>query len=157
MKFPLLLLFTSLIFIGCSTPKAPDFKTIKNARVAKVNGNIYSVAADAVYHNPNGIGGSLTGMEMDIFVDKTKVTHLSQTKSAVIQPETDFIVPIKFDVDINKVLGEQKGGLQGLLGKLLKDELEVQYKGYLKVEFLSQELKVPVDFTEAISVGVQFD
>ena len=103
------------------------------------------------------MAGNLVGMEMDITVDEVLVTHLSQTKSAVIQPETDFIVPITFDVDINKVIGENKSFLKGMLDKLLKDEVEVNYKGYLKVQFLNQEFKVPVNYTESMSMGVHFD
>jgi len=151
------LISATLLIVGCSAPKAPDFKKVKNARVTKAQGKMYTVTADAVYNNPNSMGGNLVGMEMDITVDEVLVTHLSQTKSAVIQPETDFIVPITFDVDINKVIGENKSFLKGMLDQLLKDEVEVNYKGHLKVQFLNQEFKVPVNYTESMSMGVHFD
>jgi LEA14-like dessication related protein len=152
-----LLVISMLAVVGCSAPKTPDFKKMKNVRVSNVNGNVYSVAGDAIYNNPNSIGGNLVGMEMDISVDEIEVTHISQTKSAVIQPETDFSVPIVFDVDVQKVLGENEGLLGGLLKKLVKDEIDITYKGHLEVEFLGTSFKVPVDYTEAVSVGLNFD
>ena len=153
-----LILFLSIItLVGCSAPKTPDFKKIKNARVTNVSGKLYTVTADAVYNNPNSIGGNLVGMEMDVIVDDVLITHLSQTKSAVIQPETDFEVPITFDADITKIIGENKGFLKGMLDKLLKDEIDVNYKGHLEVQFLNERFKVPVNYTESVSVGVNFD
>lgn len=157
MKKIVYLFAVTLLAVGCSAPKAPDFKKVKNARVVKAQGNLYTVTADAVYHNPNSMGGNLVGMEMDITVDEVLVTHLSQTKSAVIQPETDFIVPITFDVDINKVMGEDKGFLKGMLDKLLKDKVDINYTGHLKVQFLSRQFEVPVNYTETMSIGVHFD
>jgi LEA14-like dessication related protein len=146
-----------IALVGCSTPKTPDFKKIKNARVTNVSGKLYTVTADAVYNNPNSIGGNLVGMEMDVIVDDVLITHLSQTKSAVIQPETDFEVPITFDADITKIIGENKGFLKGMLDKLLKEEVDVNYKGHLEVQFLKKRFKIPVDYTEAVAVGVNFD
>ena len=146
-----------LLFASCSAPKAPDFKRVKNARVVKTSGKIYTITADAVYNNPNGIGGNLVAMEMDITVDDVLITHLSQTKSAVIQPETDFEVPITFDADITKLMGENKGFLKGMLDKLLKDKIDVNYKGHLEVQFLNKRFKVPVNYTEEVSVGLKYD
>lgn len=157
MRNIIILISFFVAIVGCSAPKTPEFKKVKNARVTNANGKIYTISADAVYHNPNSIGGTLTGMEMDISVDDIEITHLSQTKSAVVQPETDFIVPITFDVDIQKVIGENTGFLKGMLDKLLKDEVEINYKGHLNVEFLNAEFKVPVEYTEAMSLGVNFD
>ena len=153
----LLLLLFVVSFIGCSAPKTPDFKKIKNARVTNVDGKVYTVTADAVYNNPNSIGGNLVGMEMDVTIDDVLITHLSQTKSAVIQPETDFEVPITFDADITKIIGENKGFLRCVLDKLLKEEVDVNYKGHLEVQFLNKRFKIPVDYTEAVSVGANFD
>ncbi len=140
---------------SCSTPKAPEFEKIKNVHITSQKGAIYTITADAICSNPNSIGGDLLGMEMDIFVDDVEVAHLSQEKSAVIQPESEFTVPIIFEMDINKVLGENKGFLQGALSKLLKNSLDVKFKGHLKVKFLEVKFKVPVDFTEEMSLGLK--
>ncbi len=145
------------ILASCSAPKSPDFKTIKNARVTKAKGNIYTVTADAVYTNPNSIGGNLVALEMDITVDDVKVTHISQTKSAVIQPETDFVVPITFDVDIKNVVKKDKNAVSAFLNKLLKDEVDVNYSGHLTVQFLSRQFEVPVDYTEGVSLGLNYN
>ena len=157
MRLSLCVISFIVVLFGCSAPKTPDFKTVKNARVTNLDGKMYTITADAVYHNPNSIGGNLTGMEMDISVDDILITHLSQTKSAVIQPETDFVVPITFDVDIQKVMGENKSILKGMLDKLLKDKVDITYKGHLKVELLSRAFEVPVSYTEEMSLGVNFN
>ncbi|MBO6517424.1 MAG: hypothetical protein JJ975_12830 [Bacteroidia bacterium] len=145
------------VLTACSTPQTPDFKKIENVRVTKKNAAVYTVTADAVYHNPNSIGGNLTGMEMDIRIDDEEITHLSQSKNAVIQPETDFVVPIVFDVDTKQLFGDKQNFLKGALSKLLNDKLEVTYDGHLMVRFLEVDFKVPVDYSEKISLGLQVD
>lgn len=152
MKKVIGVLIVCMSFVACSGPKTPEFKTVKRARIVGTQGSVYTVSADAIYFNPNSMGGDLTGMEMDIFVDDKKITHLSQDKSAVIPPESEFTVPISFDVDVNKVIKEDKNFLKSALDKLLKQSLEVKYKGHLKATFMTVKFKVPVDYTEEVSL-----
>jgi LEA14-like dessication related protein len=151
-KILYLLTISVLALTSCSGPQIPDFKRVDNIRIHGIKGNVYTIKADAVYHNPNSIGGDLTGMDMVIYVDGKEVSQLEQTKQAVIQPESDFTVPIVFDVDMEKLLDKKEGFLKGVLNKLLKDKLEVHYKGNLHVKFLKVEFKVPVDYTEEVSL-----
>lgn len=80
MRTTFIFLFVVTVLASCSAPSAPEFKTVKNLRVTDKSGTVYTVRADAVYTNPNSMGGDLNGMEMDITVDDVKVTHLSQEK-----------------------------------------------------------------------------
>lgn len=154
---PLVFLFSiAVLFTACSTPKSPDFKTIKNARVISVSGTNYTVSADAYYNNPNSIGGELLGLELDVFIDDKKATHLSQTKSAVIQPETEFVVPITFTADIKEIIGSDGGFLKDMFKKLMNQELDVKYQGHLLVRFAGYDFKVPVNYTETVSTKVSF-
>ena len=151
------ILFISILISACSKPQAPDFKKVNNVRVTGQTGMIYTIAADAIYENPNGIGGQLTGMEMDVYVDDVRVTHISQTKDAVIHPETEFTVPIVCEVDSEKLLKENQGFLKGALNKLLKNSLEIRYEGHLKTKFLDVEFKVPVSYSEDVSLGLNIE
>lgn len=75
----------------------------------------------------------------------------------MIQPETDFVVPIVFDVDLAEIVPKDKNFLQNALNKLLNDQVQINYKGHLDVTFLGVDFKVPVDYDEQLSLGVKWE
>ncbi len=81
---------------------------------------------DLEYYNPNNFGLQLRNTDLDIFINGNRLGHSSSDTLINIPRRNTFILPIKFDVDMQNIF---KNALNTLLGK----EVTVKLTGKLKV------------------------
>lgn len=122
------LLVWCFLFIsaGCSSPKALEYKTYHNFSIRKLGFNNSAIAMDLEYYNPNNFGLQLRNTDLDIFINGNRLGHSSSDTLINIPRRNTFILPIKFDVDMQNIF---KNALNTLLGK----EVTVKLTGKLKV------------------------
>ncbi len=122
----LLALCTCTILLSCSSPKALEYKTYHNFSIQNLGFNNSTIAMDLEYYNPNNFGLQLRNTDLDIFINGNKFGHSSSDTLINIPRRNTFILPIKFDVDMQNIF---KNALNTLLGK----EVTVKLTGKLKV------------------------
>ena len=122
----LLIVGTGLIFYSCSSPKALEYKTYHNFAIQKLGFNNSLIALDLEYYNPNNFGLQLRNTDLDIFINGSRFGHSSSDTLINIPRKSTFILPIKFDVDMQNIF---KNAMNTLLGK----EVTVRLTGKLKV------------------------
>lgn len=147
----LLTVFTLLI-AGCDhlEPKDPEFITMQKVRVTNISAGNVTIEGDAVLRNPNAVGLDLTGIDIDVTVNEVEVGKARQTNSAVdIQANSNFTIPLAFDFKTKQVLGDV---ILGVLGALIKQKVDVLYKGNIKFKALdlNLEFEVPIEYEEEI-------
>ncbi len=60
-----------------------------------------------ICHNPNQLGADITEMDIDLFINDQKVTHITQSLRARIPARSDFSVPLELKIpleDVSQVL-----------------------------------------------------
>lgn len=148
----------SLLFItACSGPKSPSFLKLEDLKVAKASRTNVILKADAVYHNSNNVSGTLTETNMKILVNDLEVTEINQRHSIPVPKESDFRVPVTIQFNPQKLNQENKGFLRKTLKSFLGKSMEVKYTGTITVEVLNIEFDVPVDYSEKVSLGLNYD
>lgn len=144
-------------FHSCSIPKEPEFKKLQSIQVFSKGKNLFSIKAEAIYHNPNRISTKLKELDIVVFVDDKEVSHIQQELGTVIPAEEEFAIPLAFDFDANEIFKKEDGFLKQALRKLLKEELEVHYKGSMVLTFGDTDIRVPVNYKEDVSFGINFE
>ena len=104
----------ALAVLSCSSPKALEYKTYHNFSIQKLGFNTSAVKLDLEYYNPNNFGMQLRNSDLDIFIDGTLLGHSSFDTLISIPRRDTFILPIKFDVDMQNIY---KNAWSTLLGK----------------------------------------
>lgn len=122
----LLVASTGFIIFSCASPKALEYKTYHNFSVQKLGFNNSSIALDLEYYNPNSFGLQLRNTDLDIFINGNKLGHSSSDTLINIPRRNTFILPIKFDVDMQNIF---KNAMNTLLGK----EVTIKLTGKLRV------------------------
>ncbi len=153
----LLLLIISVLFLNCSGPKSPSFKKLENVEVTPNDQEHISLKADAIYHNPNPVGGMLTYSDITISIDGVEVSHIKQEHAIAVPQSQDFAVPILIDINGKKVLEENKGFLKNTIKQFLTKKLELTYKGTVTIQVMNIEFDVPIDYTENVSFGLKYN
>ncbi|MEP7252550.1 MAG: LEA type 2 family protein [Ginsengibacter sp.] len=122
----LLFIFCAISLYSCASPKALEYKTYRNFSVQKLGFNNTTVALDLEYYNPNNFGLQLRNTDLDIFINGSKFGHSASDTLINIPRRSTFILPIKFDVNMQNIF---KNAMNTLLGK----EVTVRLSGKLRV------------------------
>ena len=144
-----MLLVGLFVLSACERPEEPEFKEVKNLKVHKVTLTSLSLRGDAIFHNPNNTGLTLTSTEIDIMLDDSvKVAAINQTLDTKIKANETFSVPLEVNIPIDKVSNNMLNDAIGML--FGKKTLDVRYKGFFRMKVLGVGFKVPVDYTDEV-------
>lgn len=147
------LLSLSLLLAGvsaCTKPSAPSFKKLQNVKITQARKDSITLTAQALYYNPNIIGGKVLGADINVFINDVPVGKLNQTEQIAIPKESEFEVPIAITFNPKQVFKNNRGFLQQALKSFFKNELAVKYDGTATMEILNVPFKVPVNYTDTV-------
>jgi LEA14-like dessication related protein len=128
-----------LTILSCSSPKALEYKTYHNFSIQKLGFNNSTIKLDLEYYNPNNYGMQLKNSDLDIFIDGNLLGHSSFDTLIRIPRRDTFMLPIKFDVDMQNII---KNAWSTLIGK----EVLVRLTGKLKVGKANVFMSLPVNY-----------
>lgn len=146
MKLLSTLFLFALLFSACDSVDYPEFKEMKNVKFKSVsfnNGPSVTLKADAVFFNPNPIGANVTEVNLDVYIDDKKVTNIKQDVSAVMGSNSDFTLPLDFNVPLKEVFKDAKPAIGNIFKKR---KIDYRMDGTLKVGVGSVEVAVPVEY-----------
>ncbi|WP_237239520.1 LEA type 2 family protein [Wocania arenilitoris] len=146
----LIILSTILFaFLSCSVKEKPVFLNVENIKVIKSTSNHITLTADALFLNPNDIGGELKTDEIKVFVNDTEMATVS-TKSFKVPAKKEFSIPLKANVPTDSIFSNKNLG--GLIGSLFSKKIKVQYKGDIIYKVLGFSYTYNVDQTEDLKI-----
>jgi len=138
-RYKLLGIFLMATLFSCSSPKELEYKTYHNFSVQKLGFDHSTIRLDLEYYNPNNFGMQLRNSDLDIFIDGALLGHSSFDTLIRIPRRNSFILPIKFDVNMQNIY---KNALNTLLGK----EVTVKLTGKLKIGKANVFMSLPVNY-----------
>jgi LEA14-like dessication related protein len=138
-KPKLLYLLLTLTILSCSSPKALEYQTFRNFSVQKLGFTSSTVKLDLQYYNPNNFGMQLKNSDLDIFIDGNLLGHSSFDTLIRIPRRDTFMLPVKFDVDMQNIY---KNAWNTLIGK----EVLVRLTGKLRVGKANVFMSLPVNY-----------
>ncbi len=130
--------------------KEPTFITIRDIEIEKMEGNIASIKAIAVFNNPNNLDATLLNTELKVYSNSAYIGNVSQTGLSEIKARSDFDIPLHFQVDLLKLGYSQS--LAGLVENALNKEkvLPIKFDGYCRIKTLGAVHKIPVEFEDKL-------
>lgn len=144
----LISLFCSLVF-NCTVNKQPEFLGLENIEVVDSNINKITLSADALFINPNDVGGTLKTDDLKVFINDTEVANIV-SESFDVPSKNNFKIPLTIDVDTDSII--DKKSLGSSLGSLISQQLEVQYKGEIKYKVFGYSSTYNVDETQNVKI-----
>ena len=144
-----ILLTIVLLVFGCKVKEKPEFVGVENIKVLESNSNYVTFSADAVFVNPNDIGGELRTDAIRVYVNDNEMASVS-TESFKVPAKKEFTIPLKADISTDSILSNKNIG--DLIGSLFTKRIKVQYKGDIKYKVLGFSHTYEVDKTENIKI-----
>jgi LEA14-like dessication related protein len=143
--FGILLLWTLLI--SCKMPSEDIILRQVRDVVADATSEP-TLKAEAVFYNPNDVGGKLKNIDVEIFVNGKKAGEVDKDYKIKIPPKGEFTVPLEVKLNMKEL-----GLLDTILGMIGGKKFDVEYKGRLKLLYRGIPMSFPVDYKSQIRVS----
>ncbi|MDG1384929.1 MAG: LEA type 2 family protein [Flavobacteriaceae bacterium] len=149
-KFTILLLI--LLTTSCAVKKKPEFIKIDGIELLEANSRTLTLKAEALFNNPNVVGGRLNTEGVNVFVNDMLMGIVSAEEFKV-PAKNSFKVPLQIKINTKDLLSKDPNGfLSGLLNSVLNKNLKVTYKGVIQFKALGFSYKYPIDKTETVKI-----
>jgi LEA14-like dessication related protein len=116
-----------------------EYKTYNNFSIQKLGFGTSEVKLDLEYYNPNNFGLQLKNSDLDIFIDNAFLGHSISDTLINIPRRASFILPIKFDVDMQSIY-------KNVLNTIMGNEVMVKVTGKLKLGKANVFMSMPVNY-----------
>lgn len=149
MKRFIILLTINLFILSCTVKEKPEFLNVDNIRVETTTSKYITITADALFINPNDIGGNLKTDDLKVFVNNNQLASIS-TENFKVPAKEEFSVPLKVNIPTDSIFNNKNLG--GLIGSLLSKKIKIQYKGDIKYKTFGFSYTYDVDKTDYLKI-----
>lgn len=150
MKRLIILSTICMLLFGCSVNEKPQFIGLENIKVLESTPKYVTITADALFINPNDIGGSLKTDEIKVFVNDNEMATVS-AENFKIPAKNKFSMPLKTKVPTDSLFSNKN--LSGLLGSLFSKKVKIQYKGIIEYSTFGFSYSYNIDKTEDVKIN----
>ncbi|WP_308992116.1 hypothetical protein QLS71_019175 [Mariniflexile litorale] len=149
MKRVIILSTILLTLFNCSVNEKPEFLGVENIKILESTPKYVILTADALFENPNIIGGELEVNDIKVYVNDSEMASVS-SKNFEVPGEKNFSIPLIANVPVDSIFGDEN--LSHLIGTLLTKKMTVQYKGVINYKVLGFSHTYNVDKTEEVKI-----
>ena len=149
-KFTILLLI--VLTSSCAIKQKPEFIKIDGIQLVDANSKTLTLKADALFNNPNDVGGRLNTEGVTVYVNDIMM-GVVRAEEFKVPAKKDFRVPLQIEVNTKDLLNKDPNGfLSGLLNSVLNRTLKIKYEGVIQFKALSFSYSYPINKTEIINI-----
>ena len=147
---------TLLLFIiastSCGIKQKPKFIKVDNIKFITASSTKVILSANALFNNPNLIGGRLNTDGVQVYVNDISFGEI-ETEEFKVPAKNDFKVPLKLQIKTKDLLDKDPNGfLNGLLNSVLNRSLKVRFEGSIQFKTLGINHSYPIDKTETLKI-----
>jgi len=151
MKQIAILLFLFSITTSCVSKKI-EYQSVENIQILKLDAKEITLSADAIFKNPNILGGKVTPENIIVYIDEKEITTV-KSKEFKVPSVKEFSVPLEVTIPFNKLPGNENGGLFGAVLSSFKTH-KVTFKGNLNYRVVGIKSTYKIDHTEELKLSL---
>jgi hypothetical protein len=147
---------TLLLFIiastSCGIKQKPKFIKVDNIKFITASSTKVILSANALFNNPNLIGGRLNTDGVQVYVNDISFGKI-ETEKFKVPAAADFTIPLKIQINTKDLFDKDPNGfLNGLLKSVLNRTLKVRYEGTIQFKALGINHSYLINKTETIKI-----
>jgi len=151
--FTALSLLFVLLFTGCKVNEEPVFVQLNKIKIKKANLKIVEFEAEAVFENPNIMGGDITSKDLNVFIGDMQVGTILPTKFNV-PAEGEFTMPLNGSFYTKNIIKKDGKLLDNIFGALKDKKVNLSLKGDLV--FKKGPIEYVYNMNETQEVNIKF-
>lgn len=151
--FPTLVLLCLFTTTSCSRPQEPIYKGFEGLKASTISTKRITLSGEAVYHNPNALGGEVTSTDIEVIVNDIPAAKIEQTMSIPVPATAEFGIPLECNISPKDIYeNDRNGALGGIINAVLTKKVDVQYRGQIVVKIAGFSYTMPVDYEEEVAL-----
>lgn len=135
------------LLTSCGFDEPVVFRGVKSVRVMGITDGKLNLQVQALFYNPNNIGGKLKRVDLAVRMDDEVLANVVQKENFRINRESEFLVPFTAQVSMEQLKQGFLGNIMAILGRR---KLNLHFVGDIKVSSYGISRKVPVDFESEV-------
>lgn len=150
---PYLLFLLLFCTLSCSGPQEPVYKGFEGLKANTISTKRISLSGEAVYHNPNAIGGEVVSTDIEVIVNDVLAATIEQENSIPVPATAEFRLPLVCNISPKDIFeSDRNGTLGGIINAVLSQKVDVHYLGEIKMKIAGVTFTLPVDFEEEVPI-----
>lgn len=150
MKYLTLLLLV-LLFVGCSAPQEPIFKGFRNIKTTTVSTKKITVTGNAVFQNPNTLGGEVVATNIEVMVNDISAGIIAQDLAIPVPASLEFAIPLTFNIAPRDLYeNDRNGTLGGIINAVFNKKVDLHYLGTVQMKIAGFPHTLEVDHEEEV-------
>lgn len=141
-----------LLTASCAVRKKPEFVKVDNVKIIRFDNKNITLGADAVFKNPNDVGGTLSSEGIYVWINGARLAKVT-SKPFKIPARKDFAVPMVVEIPTKKVFENNRNGIiGGLIDSALNKSFKIQFRGVLEFRVFGFTHEFPVNAKQEIKI-----
>ncbi|MFD0962794.1 hypothetical protein [Pseudofulvibacter geojedonensis] len=128
-----------------------EYQKLENIKIISVDSNEITLSADAIFKNPNILGGKVFPEDLKVFIGEEEITSV-KSRDFKVPAVKEFSVPLEATIPFNKIPGYKKGGILGVIMGSLSKTHKVSFKGILNYRVAGFKSIYKIDHTEELKL-----
>lgn len=151
-----ILLLGFLFVLSCDQVKVkePTFVRLGKVSPTKIGRDTIAVSCDAIYNNPNLLGGILEQTNVNVYINDNFVTQVTQRLHTEIPGNQEFILPLTIKVPVENLLKSKGSLLDNVLQTLVTRSFTLRYSGEAKFKFAKIPMTIPIEREETVKIKI---
>lgn len=143
------LLFGLFLFLNSCGTKEIEYQNLENLQILSVNSDEITLSADAVFKNPNILGGKVIPENLVVYIDDKEITKVKASEFKV-PAKKEFSVPLEVTIPFDKL--SNGGGLLGAVLNTIGKTHQVTFKGILNYRVAGFKSSYSINHTEELKL-----
>ena len=146
------LLLILLVSVSCAIKQKPTFIKVENIKLITANSTKVILSANALFNNPNAIGGRLNTDGVTVYINDISFGMI-ETEEFKVPADDNFTIPLKIQINTKDLFDKDPNGfLNGLLNSVLNRTLKVRYEGTIQFKALGINHSYLINKTETVKI-----
>lgn len=147
----LIILLVLIFSLSSCVSKKIEYQKVENIKILALNSESITISADAVFKNPNILGGKVIPENIIVYLDNNEITTVKSTEFKVPAVK-NFAVPLEVTIPFNKLPGNENGGILGAVLGSLNKTYNVTFKGNIKYRVAGINSNYTINHTESLNL-----
>ncbi len=140
----------SLLLIGCTVTEKPEFVTVRSLDVVNTSLENFTVEANIIFLNKNGVGGTLEAKDFHVLMDSIDIATVT-SKPFHVPKKEKFELPLRAVIPFEKVFKDTKQNLlNAIMHVISKKKITLTYKGDIRYKLGVFHYDYPVAYKQEI-------
>jgi LEA14-like dessication related protein len=139
---------------SCDTVVQPEFRKFEDVEVESLDTKQVELLANARYFNSNNIGGTLESCTFKVFVNEVFISDITHDISTDIEANKEFLLPIKANIPLNKIVNKDSGLFGQILNTLLQKKIYLKIEGDANLNFKGIPINVPFSRMDTVALKI---